>query len=92
MYYYLLILHSYISAIKMTAATKLAITTVSIVFILYICTARQTVEARYLPTRSNSDRIDKLKELLREVSSTKKSPPQSKSIRSVQLLPITQFI
>lgn len=26
------------------------------------------VEARYLPTRSNGERIDKLKELLREVS------------------------
>lgn len=47
--------------------TKLALTAISVVFIIYLC-SRQTVEGRYLPTRSNSDRIDKLKELLREVS------------------------
>ena len=43
----------------------------AVLFVIFATLAletRHTVEARYLPTRSNSDRVDKLKELLKDVS------------------------
>jgi hypothetical protein len=39
-----------------------------VVFATLALETRHTVEARYLPTRSNGDRVDKLRELLKDVS------------------------
>ncbi|KAJ3651418.1 hypothetical protein Zmor_017462 [Zophobas morio] len=42
----------------------------AVLFVIFATLAletRHTVEARYLPTRSNSDRVDKLKELLKDL-------------------------
>lgn len=46
---------------------KILTTLMVLIFIALLNDNNQT-EARYLPTRSSSDRIDKLKELLKEVS------------------------
>uniref|UniRef100_A0A6P7G0K9 Uncharacterized protein LOC114332581 n=1 Tax=Diabrotica virgifera virgifera TaxID=50390 RepID=A0A6P7G0K9_DIAVI len=40
----------------------------SLFLILVTVTLRSQAEARYLPTRANGDRIEKLRELLKEVS------------------------
>lgn len=50
---------------KMTSARLLA--TLLCVVVLSIILNSNTTEGRYLPTRSNSDRLDKLRELLKEV-------------------------
>ncbi|CAH1381675.1 hypothetical protein MTP99_005619 [Tenebrio molitor] len=38
-----------------------------VVFATLALETRHTVEARYLPTRSNGDRVDKLRELLKDL-------------------------
>lgn len=50
---------------KSTKFTSICLLVIVTVLILDKC---MIVEARYLPTRSNGDRIDKLRELLKDVS------------------------
>lgn len=47
---------------------KLSLVVLFVVFATLAFETRHMVSARYLPTRANGDRVDKLKELLKEVS------------------------
>ncbi|XP_063930521.1 uncharacterized protein LOC135142696 [Zophobas morio] len=46
---------------------KFVFTALFVIFATLGLETRHTVEARYLPTRSNGDRVDKLKELLKDL-------------------------
>lgn len=56
-----------------------AVLIAGILVILIALTAEYKVEARYLPTRANGDRIDKLRELLKDLleSELDKEEPDS---------------
>lgn len=56
-------------------ATAVCVLLVGVLVIL----GSERVEGRYLPTRSNNDKLDKLKDLLREVSASKQLVLQCKS-------------
>lgn len=57
-------------------ATAVCVLLVGVLVIL----GSERVEGRYLPTRSNNDKLDKLKDLLREVSASKQLVIQCKSV------------
>lgn len=54
--------------IKKMATKSRIVTAVICVMFAFLVFNYEKVEGRYLPTRSNTDKLDKLKELLREVS------------------------
>lgn len=59
---------SYLAVGRMSATRVLFTSVACMMFIAMLLGDFQSAEARYLPTRSNSDRLDKLRELLKEVS------------------------
>lgn len=69
------------------SATRVLFTSVAcMMFVAMLLGDFQSAEARYLPTRSNSDRLDKLRELLKEVSKMYKVQrrPLSSSVTKCQ--------
>lgn len=65
------------------ATQKLFTTFLLTVILVTLLNDNNTTEARYLPTRSSSDRIDKLKELLKEVSKIRKVTTSFRSFLSL---------
>lgn len=62
-----------------------------LITIVILTLLNDTTEARYLPTRSSSDRVDKLKELLKEVSKIRKVLPILNHFILISLFKINQF-
>lgn len=56
---------TFISAVRMFSRSVVLFATL---LVLTTCLLDSHVEARYLPTRANGDRVDKLREMLKEVS------------------------
>lgn len=50
------------------AQNRIVATVALCVLFVFLVLHKEQVEGRYLPTRSNTDKLDKLKDLLREVS------------------------